>query len=98
MDPDVPSVGDTVNQKGRTLPADMPRIDFCHWVMVDIPADVNEVTTGQCSDGVTPRGKKNPAGPDGSRQGLNDYTGFMEIGRASSREREQIAGVTRPVN
>ncbi|HLS04822.1 MAG TPA: YbhB/YbcL family Raf kinase inhibitor-like protein [Wenzhouxiangella sp.] len=77
MDPDVPSVGDDVNQEGRTLPADMPRIDFCHWVMVDIPADVNEVATGQCSDGVTPRGKKSPAGPDGSRQGLNDYTVFM---------------------
>ena len=77
MDPDVPSEADDVNQEGRVLPADMPRADFCHWVMTDIPPDVTELQTGQCSDGVTPGGKKNPPGPAGARQGLNDYTGFL---------------------
>jgi phosphatidylethanolamine-binding protein (PEBP) family uncharacterized protein len=36
-DPDVPSVGDDVNQAGRTVPADLPRVDFGHWVLVDCP-------------------------------------------------------------
>ena len=77
MDPDVPSVADDVNREGISLPSDMPRVDFCHWAMIDIPADVNELATGQCSDGVTPKGKQNPPGPQGVRQGLNDYTQFM---------------------
>jgi len=77
VDPDVPSVADDVNQEGRLLPADMPRVDFFHWVMVNIPADVTELATGQCSDGVTVKGKQKPKGPAGARQGLNDYTSFM---------------------
>lgn len=77
MDPDVPSKADDVNQEGKTLPADMPRVDFCHWAMVDIAPTINELTTGECSRGVTPKGKQTPPGPAGSRQGLNDYTSFM---------------------
>jgi phosphatidylethanolamine-binding protein (PEBP) family uncharacterized protein len=36
-DPDVPSRGDDVNQEGRTVPASLPRVDFFHWVLVDLP-------------------------------------------------------------
>jgi len=77
IDPDVPSVADDVNQEGRTIPADLERVDFCHWALIDLPATVTELSTGQCSQGVTVGGKHNPPGPAGSRQGLNDYTGFM---------------------
>lgn len=77
MDPDVPSEADDVNQEGKTLPADMPRVDFCHWAMIDIPTDVTELATGECCEGVTPKGKQNPPGPAGARQGLNDYTNFL---------------------
>ncbi len=77
IDPDVPSEVDDVNQEGKTLPSEMPRVDFCHWAMVDIPTSVTGLATGQCSNGVTPGGKKNPPGPEGSRQGLNNYTQFM---------------------
>lgn len=77
IDPDVPSVADDVNTEGKTLPTDMPRVDFCHWAMVDIPPGVTELNTGECSRGVTAKGKRNPPGPAGSRQGLNDYTNFM---------------------
>lgn len=77
VDVDVPSKADDVNQEGRSIPADLPRVDFYHWVMVDIPTSIAGIPAGSCSDGVTPKGKKNPSGPDGSRQGLNDYTGFM---------------------
>jgi len=77
VDSDVPSRGDDVNKPDRLIPADLPRVDFIHWVMVDIPADCRGIAAGACSDGITPRGKQQPAGPAGSRQGLNDYTGWF---------------------
>jgi hypothetical protein len=74
IDSDVPTRADDVNQEGRVVPATLPRADFYHWVMVDIPPTVHEIAAGACSDGIVPRGKQSPAGPPGSRQGLNDYT------------------------
>lgn len=77
VDVDVPTRPDDVNQEGREVPADLPRTDFYHWLMVDIPPSVSDIDEGSCSDGVTPRGKREPAGPPGSRQGRNDYTGWF---------------------
>ncbi|MEM1080493.1 MAG: YbhB/YbcL family Raf kinase inhibitor-like protein [Pseudomonadota bacterium] len=77
MDPDVPSVADDVNQAGKTLPVDLPRVDFYHWVMIDVPPHVTELTQGGCGSGVIAGGKSKPPGPMGSRQGLNNYTQFM---------------------
>ncbi len=76
-DPDVPSRGEDVNQEGRTVSADLPRVDFFHWVLVDLPASLTEIAAGEFSDGVTPRGKAGPAAPHGARQGINDYTGWF---------------------
>lgn len=78
-DVDVPSRGDDVNQEGRSVPADLPRVDFFHWVLVDLPASLTSIAAGQYSDGVTPRGKSGPeiaAGGPG-RHGINDYTGWF---------------------
>lgn len=77
IDSDVPTVGDDVNQEGRSIPHDLPRCDFCHWVMVDIPATCHELDEGTCSQGVTPGGKSNPPGPAGSRQGITNYTDWF---------------------
>lgn len=74
---DVPSRGDDVNQPGREVPADLPRVDFFHWVLVDLPPQPAELAEGAFSRGFTPRGKPGPAGPQGTRQGLNDYTGWF---------------------
>ena len=57
-DPDVPSRGDDVNQEGREVPASLPRVDFFHWLLLDIPAATTEIAAGAQSDGVTPRGKR----------------------------------------
>ncbi|NIF82523.1 YbhB/YbcL family Raf kinase inhibitor-like protein [Comamonas sp. Tr-654] len=76
-DPDVPSRGDDVNQEGREVPLSLPRVDFFHWVLLDIPADVSQIAAGSHSDGVTPGGKSGPATPEGWRHGLNDYTGWF---------------------
>ena len=56
-DPDVPSVPDDVNQEGREVPASLPRVDFFHWVLVDLPADLREIDEGAFSNGITPRGR-----------------------------------------
>lgn len=76
-DPDVPSVGDDVNQEGKTVPADLPRVDFFHWVLVDIPAGTTSLAGGADSDGVTPKGKAPGGTPNGVR-GINDYTAWFE--------------------
>lgn len=72
-DYDVPSKGDAVNQEGQEVPADLPRVDFFHWVLVDLPADVRDIDEGEYSSGVTPHGK-GPLSPQGARVGINDYT------------------------
>jgi Raf kinase inhibitor-like YbhB/YbcL family protein len=77
IDPDVPSRGDDVNQPGRTVPADLPRVEFVHWLMANIPPECGELAEGACSEGITPRGKREPHGPPGSVQGSNDYTGWF---------------------
>ena len=76
-DPDVPSVGDDVNQEGRTVPASLPRVDFYHWVLVDIPADTTEIPEGAFSEAVTARGKSGPDAALGTRQGINNYTDWF---------------------
>ena len=77
IDPDVPTVAEMVGKQGVLIPSDQPRCDFVHWAMADIPAGVREIAAGSCSDGVVEHGKPDPAGPAGSRQGLNDYTGWF---------------------
>jgi Raf kinase inhibitor-like YbhB/YbcL family protein len=76
-DPDVPSKGDDVNQEGRTVPASLPRVDFFHWVLIDIPATVSGVAAGEFSSSVVAKGKPGPAAKNGMRQGINDYTGWF---------------------
>jgi len=73
-DPDVPSKPDDVNQEGRTISAKLPRVDFYHWVLVDLDPKSGPIKAGEFSEGVTARGKKGPGGPRGTRQGINDYT------------------------
>jgi Raf kinase inhibitor-like YbhB/YbcL family protein len=76
-DPDVPSRGDDVNQEGRTVAKSLPRVDFFHWVLIELPATVPAISAGEFSSAVTPRGKPGPEAPHGARQGINDYTGWF---------------------
>ena len=77
IDPDVPTVAEMVGRDDVQIPVEQPRTDFCHWAMVDLPADLREIAAGSCSDGVVAHGKADPAGPRGACQGLNDYTGWF---------------------
>jgi len=74
---DVPSRGDDVNQADREVPADLPRVDFFHWVLVDLPPRPTVIAEGEYSRGFTARGKSGPATLNGARHGLNDYTGWF---------------------
>lgn len=76
-DPDVPTKPDDVNQEGREVPSDLPRADFFHWVVVDIPADLTEIAAASFAAGVVAHGKAAASGPYRCRQGLNDYTGWF---------------------
>jgi len=80
-DPDVPSQGDDVNQEDRTVPASLPRVDFFHWVLIDLPATVNALNEGEFSNTVSPRGKAGPQAPRGARQGINNYTDWFASDR-----------------
>lgn len=77
-DPDVPSKPDNVNKEGKTLSKKMKRVDFFHWVLVNIAADAVGIQEGEFSDEVTPHGKDGPQGPRGTRQGINDYSKWFE--------------------
>ena len=74
---DVPSKSDDVNKSDREVPSDLPRVDFFHWLLVDLPPTVTQILEGEFSRGFTPRGKPGPAAAHGARQGLNDYTGWF---------------------
>jgi len=74
---DVPSRGDDVNQPDREVPSDLPRVDFFHWLLVDLPPTMTRIAEGEFSRGFTARGKPGPASLHGARQGVNDYTGWF---------------------
>ncbi|MBV8665792.1 MAG: YbhB/YbcL family Raf kinase inhibitor-like protein [Burkholderiaceae bacterium] len=80
-DGDVPSRGDDVNKEGKVVSADLPRVDFYHWTVVDLPATLAAIEAGAAGDGVVPRGKLGPqithGALNGARHGVNDYTGWF---------------------
>jgi Raf kinase inhibitor-like YbhB/YbcL family protein len=77
-DVDVPTKPDDVNREGTTVPLELPRTDFYHWVQIDLPGDRTSVAEGEFSRAVTPKGKDGPEGPGGTRQGLNNYPQWFE--------------------
>lgn len=76
IDGDAPTKPDDVNQEGRMVPADLPRTDFTHWVLIEVVPD-RTIEAGAFSEGITAKGKDGPDGPFGTRQGINDYTGWF---------------------
>ena len=84
-DIDAPTVGTDVNKEGRQVPMELPRTDFYHWTLVDIPVAMRSIAHGMFSELVTPHGKSGPLVPftvkNGTehqlRQGINDYTSWF---------------------
>ena len=78
-DSDVPTRADDVNKEGRQIPASLQRMDFFHWVLVDLKPFDGPILEGEFSNGVTARGKPGPDAPRGARQGINDYTSWFAL-------------------
>lgn len=77
-DADAPTRADDVNKEGRSVPASLPRADFTHWVLVDLPPNPGAFVEGAAASSVTPRGKPGPDASGGTRHGLNSYTQWFE--------------------
>jgi Raf kinase inhibitor-like YbhB/YbcL family protein len=84
-DIDAPTVGTDVNKEGHVVALELPRADFYHWTLVDIPVALRSLSQGMFSELVTPHGKPGPLVPftikNGTehqlRQGVNDYTSWF---------------------
>ena len=59
------------------VPADLARVDFMHWVLVDLPTTLTQFDEG----GFSPQRKPGPAvevtGARPARRGLNDFSGWF---------------------
>src|SRR5206468_380004 len=96
-DPDVPSRGDDVNQEGKTVPPDLPRVDFFHWTLIDLLPTRQAIAEGEFSDGVTARGKPD-ATVGNARQGINDFTGWFASDPQMAGDYYGYDGPCRPWN
>ena len=97
-DPDVPSRGEDVNQEGRVVRASLPRVDFFHWVLVDLPASRRAIEAGEFSSSVTPHGKPGPQAPGNARQGINSYTDWFAADASMSGDYHGYDGPCPPWN
>ena len=75
-DSDVPSSGEDVNQAGKKISATLPRVDFYHWVLIDIPSEIYAIAAGSHSSSITAKGKASSSCPIG-KHGINDYTAWF---------------------
>ena len=77
-DLDVPINLDTFNKEGQIVSYEQQRRVLCHWILVDLAPDSGPIRLGEFSDGLTVGGKPGPAAPRGTRQGINEYTGWLQ--------------------
>jgi Raf kinase inhibitor-like YbhB/YbcL family protein len=75
-DPDVPADASDANQEGKTLPEDLERTDFTHWLLVDISPEVTELPEGAGSSEIVVGGKP-PGETEHGVAGVNSYTDFL---------------------
>jgi hypothetical protein len=101
IDGDVPQDATDVNRSGVTLPASMPRDDFFHWSLIDIPVGLHQIAEGALSDNVVAHGK---LGPETTlegvalRQGVNDYSRWFSTDPAMAGDYYGYDGPCPPWN
>jgi Raf kinase inhibitor-like YbhB/YbcL family protein len=75
-DPGVPTDIELVNKEDKKIPVDTSRFTFFHWVLADIPVNINQLAEGAESDGIQPGGKDFGKTNHGNR-GINFYTNWF---------------------
>ena len=63
-----------MNKEGETLTSAVPRRNFFHWILVDIPANVTSVAEGAESNARVLHGKPATPAAAGGARGLHDFT------------------------
>lgn len=75
-DPGVPTDLELVNKEDLNIPIETSRFTFYHWVLVDIPKDIDRLDEGVESEGIQPGGKDTGKREYGIR-GKNFYTNWF---------------------
>jgi Raf kinase inhibitor-like YbhB/YbcL family protein len=78
-DPDVPADLSLLNRQGAEIASDLPRIEFTHWILADIPASVTRLSEGSDGDGM-PQGGLPLERTEHGRRGQNGFAAFLKDG------------------
>jgi Raf kinase inhibitor-like YbhB/YbcL family protein len=78
-DPDVPADLSALNKEGTTIAEEVPRMEFTHWVLVDIPASLTSLAEGTDGDGLQTGGLPLER-TDHGRRGQNGFAAFLKDG------------------
>ena len=97
MDGDALQDASDVNQPDRSLAVELPRSDFFHWSLVDIPVQQGAIAAGSLAAGITARGKADGAASP-MRQGINDYSSWFSADAAMAGDYYGYDGPCPPWN
>lgn len=78
-DPDVPEDLSLLNRDDVEIAHDLPRMEFTHWILADIPATVTRLAEGSDGDGLV-KGGLALESTDHGRRGQNGFAAFLKDG------------------